>query len=143
MGDVRDVSQLDHPVGQQPQAPAVSAFRRLAAGQGDEVRLLVAVQFALPGQQRGWAVERGVEALFHEALAHPVEGGEADLEGVGEGVIAPASSAFPLVGFEQQASGREGARRGLASGEEFWKVGALLIGEADPLLPGPGRFPSG
>ena len=70
------VAQLYHAARQQAQRPAPASFRRRRAGQGDEVRLLLAVEPARVDPRAATIrAERGGEALLHEAPPQAFHGG--------------------------------------------------------------------
>ena len=74
------------------------------AGQGDEAGLGPAVELELPGRSLlRLADQGGLEALLDEPLADPLDGGGADLQGLGDLPVGPGGAAVGGVGLEQDA----------------------------------------
>ena len=103
MGHGGDVSQIDETVGEQTQGPAGEAGGGLAASQGDQVGLLVAIQLALVESVRFGRTEGDVQARLDERLPHPVDCGEADIESLTDLVVGPSGSKVGGIGFEEDS----------------------------------------
>lgn len=119
--------QRDEALGQETERPALLAVWRRGAGEGDEVGFLLPVEFAAAS---GWtlALEGGVEAIEHEGLAHALDGGKADLEGLTDGVVRPGRAGGCAISFEQDARMGLGACWRGASGDERFQVRAFFLG---------------
>ena len=65
MGDLADVAEFDQPVRQETERPAAPALWRAAAGQGDEVGLLLAVEHP-PTARYGTTNEDAIKTTFDE-----------------------------------------------------------------------------
>jgi hypothetical protein len=126
---VRDrvgVAQLDHAARQQAQRPAPASLRRRRAGQGDEVRLLLAVEPARVGT-RAAAIraERGGQALLHEAPPQALHGGHPDPDRFCDPLVGPARPTHRRVGLEQDLRVLEPAHVRLAARQQRRKLFAL------------------
>jgi len=87
--DVLGVLQFDHLVGQQADGPPSASEGRLATGQGDQVGLLLAIEFPAAMPRLGAARENGLQTLFDEGLADAIDGHQADIEGRADLLIGP------------------------------------------------------
>jgi hypothetical protein len=135
--DRRDQVELDQPVGQQAQRPALPALGRVRAGQRDQVHLDVAVHLAGRARRR-LRLQGGVQALLDEALPHALDGAHAEAEGLGDLGVGLAGG---LVGVEQHVGVGQGAGGGLALSQELLQVIAFLRGQGyDVLLHGCDSF---
>src|SRR5829696_2310841 len=71
VGDLLHYFELYEFVGEHPHAPALLAFRRIAASQSHHIRFLLAHKLALAA--RTWRfVESPLQSSLHEALARPL-----------------------------------------------------------------------
>src|SRR5262249_6082327 len=68
------------------------------------------------GPVLGLAPQGVGEALLDEALADAGDGGEANVEGLGDALVSPGRAAVGLVGLEQDAGMGQPLGRGLAGG---------------------------
>ena len=94
VGDRRDGLQLDQLVGQQPHRPRLAAVRRRGAGHGDQPRLGPPVEGRLPaGAGLLLADQGGLQSLLDEPLPDPLDGGDADLGGLGDAGVRPGGAA--------------------------------------------------
>src|SRR5947208_2728335 len=64
--DAIAVLQLHELLGEQANGPAAPSGGRLATGQGDQVSLLFAIEFAVAMPRLGTASEDSLQALFNE-----------------------------------------------------------------------------
>src|SRR5205807_676541 len=79
--DTIRVPQFDHFAGQQTQGPAPSSRRWLAAGQRDQVGLLLTIQLAVAMPRLGLTGKHSRQALLDEGLANAVDGYQPDGKG--------------------------------------------------------------
>jgi len=94
VGDGLDHLQFHEPVGQQLHGPAGAAVGRAGAGQGDQAGLGGPVELPrAAGPALRLADQGGLEALLDEALADPLDGGDADLGGLGDAGVRPGGAA--------------------------------------------------
>src|SRR5271169_1040948 len=85
-------------------------WRRLAAGQSDQLDLLFAVEFALVlPVDFAWA-KGAVQALFDEGLADAVDGSQADIESLPNLCVRVARFGLGSRRFEQDAGAGDGPR---------------------------------
>ena len=117
--------QLDQPVGQQPQRPALAALGRGAARQRDQVGLLLAVELAAVLAFGCLAVHGGLQPFGGVLLAHPGHRGVVDLQRGGDRPVGPARPGLALVGLEQDAGVGQGAGRGAPLADQSAEPGAL------------------
>src|SRR5512135_3222902 len=132
IGDRVDDLQLDELVGQKLHRPGGTALRRRRAGQGDEPGLGPAVE--LPRSARAvlrLAAQGRLQALLDEPLADPLDGSDADVEGLGDPVVVPSGSFGGGIGLEQDAGVGELLGGRFASGDEVVQVPAFLGGQGD------------
>lgn len=134
--------QFDEAVGQPVQHPARLPVRRGAAGQGDDVRLLLPVQFPWRDPTRGPAVEGGRQPLFDVLLPKAGDGRWADLDCRGDPFIDPARPRRPLVSFAQDAGVAEVAGWGPPCRDQAMEFGAFLGGQCDRIVLVPAAKPT-
>src|SRR5512147_2338442 len=72
-----------------------------------------------------------VEALLDEALAHSLDGGHANLQGVGDLVVRPGGASLGGVGLEQDTGMGQLPGGGLTGGDQVVQVLAFLGVERD------------
>lgn len=65
MGDLVDVAESDQSVRQETERPATPTLWRASAGQGDEVGLLLAVEYSRPARD-GTSNEGAIKTTFDE-----------------------------------------------------------------------------
>jgi hypothetical protein len=127
--DGRDHLQFDQLAGQQAQGPARATRGRIAAGQGEKLRLGAAVQPGRP-HPRGAAVLQGaLQALLDEEKTDPPGGAEMEVQCLGDGLIAQA-----LVGLEQDAGVGQLAGRRATGADQAAQLVTLLVGEVHRML---------
>ena len=80
------------------------------------------------------ADEGGLEALLDEALADPLDGGDAHLGGLGDAGVRPGGAARRGVGLEQDAGVGQLLGRGLAGRDQLVQLLALLGGQCHLVL---------
>src|ERR671917_9151 len=120
------VAQLYHAARQQAQRPAPASFRRRRAGQGDEVRLLLAVEPARVDPRAATIrAERGGQALLHEAPPKALHGGHPDADRFRDPLVGPARPTRRRVGLEQNLRVLEPAYVRLAARQQRRKLIAL------------------
>src|SRR5215218_6259606 len=137
---VRDrvgVAQLDHAARQQAQRPAPASLRRRRAGQGDEVRLLLAVEPARVDPRAATIrAERGGQALLHEAPPQALHGGHPDPDRFRDPLVGPARPTHRRVGLEQDLRVLEPAHVRLAAtllhGSAGWRRRPGEVGGSCP-----------
>jgi hypothetical protein len=131
-------------LGEKPQGPARPSLGRGLAGERDQVGFLGAIQLALIGARpRAVGSQRRLQALLDEALAQPLDGGNACMEGFGDALVRPARSIVGLIRLEQDLSVLETAHVCLAPGQQPLKLLALLTRKRHPILLGQGWPPAG
>jgi hypothetical protein len=91
------------------------------------------IEFAVAGS-RGLAMEGRLEAIEHKGLANALDGGQADVEGVRDGVVRPGRSLRAAIGLEQDAGVSLGAGGSFAGGNEGVQGGALLRCQANDIF---------
>ena len=67
------------------------------------------------------AAQGGFQPLLDEMLPHPGDGGEADVEGLGDALVGPGGTAVGLVGLEQDAGMGQFAGRSLPPAVRSWR----------------------
>jgi hypothetical protein len=87
--DAIGVLQFDHLLGQQADGPTPSSEGRLTTGQGDQMGLLFAIEFAVAMPRLGAASEDGLQALLHEGLADAIDGSQPDGKGGADLLVGP------------------------------------------------------
>src|SRR4029453_5853945 len=133
--------QLNETFGQQTHAPALLPFRRLRAGQSDQMRLLLSIELLRFGSLGPAMDQRRLQPLHGEPLAHPSDRRAADLQGIGDLGVGPGlgESIFALVGFEKDARMGQPARRGVAASDQAFQPAAILPGQAHGVVSLPGH----
>src|SRR5215510_3630072 len=122
---------FDDCVSQEPNRPASKAGRRLAAGERDQLGLLLAIEdrrnrrrFALlAGQHR-------VEPLLHQLCPYALDHGDVGLECLADRLVRPALTSYALVGLEQDAGLQNGLGRRLAFRDQI--VQSLSLVRVEP-----------
>jgi hypothetical protein len=127
------VSEFDHPICQQPHAPALSPLRRIRAREGDQLSLGSPVQDPPPGPAGLLWHKRYLQAFLAEAPTLSRHRGTGDLKSLGDALVGPLIRAIG-VGLEQYTSVEQFAGMRPATAHERFELGALLIGEADDVL---------
>src|SRR5436309_3218538 len=116
---------------QQPQGPACASLGRLGTGQGNQLGLLLAVKNPSNGRHRArLAAQHGLEALFHQLFAHPVNHGWAGFQSFDDPVVAPPFASFRDIGLQQDPR-LPGSLRGGAARAPEGQAGRLVVGR-DP-----------
>jgi hypothetical protein len=93
---VLDIVQAHHPVGQQFQRPAVPSIGSLATGQGDQLRLSLAIQAATLGAfSREASGEGHLQILSDKPLFDANDGAATDGEGLSNLPVGVAGFALP------------------------------------------------
>jgi hypothetical protein len=133
------VAQFDEAISEEPQAPASVPLRRLATGQGHQLRFQMPVQFPRLHIRRGPRTEGGVHPFFDAPLAHPHHGAEADVQRLADCGIGPRRAAFRLVSLQQNACVGENAGGGFAFRDKSGQSLSLLDGECNAILLGHGE----
>ena len=72
--------------------------------------------------------------MLDEALADPLDGGDADLQRLGDAVIGPGGAAVGLVGLEEDAGVGQRLGGRLAGGDHGLQLLAFLVGERHTVL---------
>src|SRR5215204_135560 len=120
------VAQLDHAARQQAQRPAPASLRRRRAGQGDQVRLLLAVEPArVDPRAAAIRAERGGQALLHEAPPQALHGGHPDPDRSCDPLVGPARPTHRRVSLEQDLRVLEPAHVRLAARQQRRELIAL------------------
>jgi hypothetical protein len=125
--DALDRLQLDQLVGQQPPGPAGLALRRRGAGQGDQPRLLLAVEFAVLAVLGLLLVHGGVEALGGELGADAGDGHAVDVQRLYDALVGPGVRPCG-VSLEQGPGAAGGVGRVGAGVDRPLQRGAILGG---------------
>ena len=90
MAERLDDPQLDDPARQQPQRPVRVALRGRPQAQGDDLRLLFAVQpLEARGQRPRFAFQRPLKPIKHATLTNVFNGLGAARKGVGNLLVGP------------------------------------------------------
>src|SRR5215207_2884227 len=144
VGERVDIGQLDHMLGEKPQRPARPSLGRGLAGERDQLGFLGPIQLALIGVcPRAVGSQRRLQALLDKALAQPLDGGDACMEGLGDPLVRPARTTVGLIRLEQDLGVLETAHVCLAPRQQPLKLLALLTRERYPILLGHGWPPEG
>src|SRR5215475_9085524 len=122
---------FDDCVSQEPNRPASKAGRRLAAGERDQLGLLLAIEdrrnrrrFALlAGQHR-------VKPLLHQLCPDALDHGDVGVECLADRLVRPALTSYALVGLEQDAGLQNGLGRSLAFRDQI--VQSLSLVRVEP-----------
>jgi hypothetical protein len=121
-------------VGQQAQAPACVAIRRLLTAQGDHPGLLPRIELAWSRPHAAHlALQRGLAALMILA-PRALHGGHAHPERPGNGEVCPAALRQVLVSEEQGARPALGLGAAGASFDQLFQPEALLGLQRDAML---------
>jgi hypothetical protein len=113
VGDTLDHFQGYQPCRQEAQGPTLASLRWRGTGQGNQPRLLGAVEFAPVLPVGSLARQRRRQSGGGVSLPHACHGRQPDIQCCSNGRIRPARSRLPLVGFEQNAGmGEPPGRRG-------------------------------
>jgi hypothetical protein len=99
-----DVAQRHHALRQHPQGPARPPVRRRAAGQSDQPRFGLTVQFARIEPWRRTGAQRRLHPLFDKALANPLDGRHAHPHRLGNRGVDFARPSHALIGVKQDTS---------------------------------------
>jgi len=128
-----DHAELDHPIGQQPQAPLVATVGRFGAGQPDQLCLLLAVELAVVLAVGRFAFDAAGQAALREALPNSCNCAFGHFQRFSRASIRPSRAVGTFINFEQDANARLLCGRALASAQTFEKVGPLVVGELDAI----------
>ena len=128
--DRPDDFQLDQAVGQELHRPPRATFGGRRAGDGDQLRLLFAVELAVLPAGRPLAVQRRVQSLSGELLTHATDGHERAAQRLADPRVAPTVRAVG-VRLEQDLRATEHRGGVRASADQPRERLTLLAGEAD------------
>jgi hypothetical protein len=96
--------------------------------------LAVTIQLVLILPSRLASIQSGFESFFDEPLSHPLHGGGADVQALGNRGIAPTRSPLALVGLQENPGVCELSRRGFAPREHGTQHLAFFFGQRDDIL---------
>lgn len=119
--------QLDEAVSQQLQRPTFPPFRCGTARLGNQARLSLFIKLRFSARTR--AFFQRLQPHEREALARTLDGGSAGLDFFGDRQIVQA-----FIGFEQNPSARQLARRMFSTMEHLLQAGTLFISQGDVVL---------
>ncbi len=117
MRDAADVAQLHHPVRREAERPAAPARRGAAAGQGDEVGLLFAVEHPRTSWH-GATNEGAFETAFDEGATHAMDGDRPHIQGDADLLVRPCRRQVTAVRLQEDACPRQFPGRRLAAGDQ-------------------------
>ena len=110
-------------------------MRDRRAGQGDQPGLAGPAELALAtGLVLLLADEGRFQPLFDEPLADPLDGGDADLQRLGDLLVDPAGSALGLVGLQQDPGVGQLLGGDLTGGNQPGQLLTLIDGQGDAVL---------
>src|SRR5271157_4004381 len=125
-GAIDDI-ELHDLVFQQPQGPARASLRRFRTSQGNQFGLLLAVKNPRNRRHRSLlAAQHGIEALFHQLLACPVDHGWAGLQSLRNLAVTPSIPTFRDIGLEQYPRLQQPLRGALPFPNQRFKPFAFL-----------------
>ncbi len=134
MGDRIHVSEFDHPICQQPHAPALPSLRRIGARKGNQVCFCTAIEYPPPGPARLPGHQRYFQPFLAEAPALPRHRSGGNLQGLCDPLVGPAIRALG-VGLEKYASVEQLSGVSPATTYERFELAALLLlGKADDVF---------
>ncbi len=117
MRDAANMAQLNHPVRQEAERPAAPTRRGAAAGQGDEVRLLLAVEHPR-ASWHGATHEDALETALDEGATHAMDGNRPHIQGDADLLVRPCRPKRAPVRLQQDACPRQFPGRRLAAGDQ-------------------------
>ena len=126
---------FDDLLRQQSHRPASAASRRLRAGQGDELRLALAIENGF--NRWGLALlagEHRVEPLAHQLLTYPRHHSNVGVESAADLLVGPTLTSFAFIGLEQDACFQNDLCRNFALGDQLIQTLALFAAEPDDEL---------
>ena len=103
VADVFHIAQFHHATGEQTQCPARLPLRARTAGQGDQMRFLLAIQGAGSRVRVEAMGERILQPLVHEALADAHDHVATHLKGFCHLLIGPARTRSVAINLEEDA----------------------------------------
>jgi hypothetical protein len=127
------VFQFDHFLGQQANGPTPSSGGRLATGQGDQVSLLFAIEFAVAMPRLGAASQDSLQAFFNEGLANAIDGRQADSKGGVNLLIGPGQTSGGIR-LEQNPGTADLSRCRFALAHQDLEALPLLVGQFHHVL---------
>ncbi len=121
-------------VGQQAQAPARVAVRRLLTAQGNHLRLLARIEFSLARPNESWlAFQRNLAAL--KVLApRTLDGRHTEFQCLGNLAVTPAAVSGVFIGQEQGTRPSLSLRTTSASFDQLFQPEARLGLQHDAML---------
>lgn len=126
--------QDDHLVAKELQGPAAATLGRVAASQTDQLLLKVPLDLDLTRPQRlEPGVERLLEALGDQALAHATDGTEADPQG-GDDLVIGAFPSGRAVRQQQDAGVGEPAGRCLAHRNQVFQPSSFFRSQGNSVF---------
>ena len=125
MRDTPDMAQLDHPVRQETKRPTAPTRRGAAAGQGDEVGLLVAVEHPRPSWQ-GATNEDTLETALDEGATHAMDGDRSQIQGDADLLVRPCRPEVAAVRLQEDARPSQFPGRRLAAGDQRFQLLTLF-----------------
>jgi hypothetical protein len=131
--DAVGVFHLHHLLGEQANGPTPSSGGRLATGQGDEVGLLFAIEFAAAMPRLGTAREDRLQALFNEGLADAIDGSQADRKGSTDLLIGPGRTSAGIC-LEQNPGTADLSGSRFALAHQGLQAVPFLIGQLHHIL---------
>jgi hypothetical protein len=129
--DLLDNLKFNEFVGEQAERPASLAFGWFTAGKGNQMSLMSSLELALILAAWSTAMEGGLKTLLTELFADTSDGGLADLNGFGNGMVDPSRPIGALIGFEEDTSVHEQTSGRSACGNQALKVVAFNVGQDD------------
>jgi len=91
----------------------------LGTGQGNQASLGGSIEFTFSTRLiLHLATQCCFQPLLNEALANPLDGGDADFHGFRDLLVNPSRSTFGLIGLEQDAGVNEFLGRRFAGGDQ-------------------------
>lgn len=126
--------ELNHLPGQEPQRPSRLPLGRRGAGQGNQMRFLLAVESGgIDPLATTIGAQRRHQALLDKAPPQALHGGKTNLQRLGNALVRPARPRLGLVRLEQDLRVPQPAHIRLAARQKLPEFLPLLTRQRHPI----------